>query len=262
MQLNSKVVWITGASSGIGAALAEQMSAAGARVILSGRDHARLAASAGRCGGEALTLPFDATDLDGVPAVVERAQALSGKIDMLVNNAGIAQQGMATETGFEIYRHVMEVDFFAPLRLTQLVLPHMLAHGEGHIVAVSSIAGAVGVPTYSAYGAAKHAMVGYFDALRAELALSGIDVTTVLPGYVRTGIQANTLDAGGRPVGLAQVANGALGHSAGEAATIILAGLREGRREIAFGMPAELALISQRRSDPEASFRDIAMAPN
>ena len=194
MEFGGMTIWITGASSGIGAALARAFGAAGAHLILSGRREDALASVAGALGGEAFVLPFEATDMGALPGVVARAWDWHGGIDVLVNNAGISQRSLAIDTTMDVYRRIMEVDFFAPVALSQLVVPRMIARGSGHIVAVSSVAGKVGSPLRSGYCAAKHALIGYCDALRAECETAyGIGVTSILPGSVRTAIATNAL---------------------------------------------------------------------
>ena len=197
MDFAGKTVWITGASSGIGEGLATAFGRAGAKLVLSGRRLDALNDVAGRCQTEVLTLPFDTTDLGVLPGIVERAAAFSGGIDILVNNAGISQRGLALDTDFQVYRRIMEVDYFAPLALTQLVLPAMVKRGSGAIVNVSSVAGKVGSPLRTAYCGAKHAMVGWSDALRAEIAQYGVTVHVVTPGFVATHIADNALTADG-----------------------------------------------------------------
>ncbi len=124
-----------------------------------------------------------------LPGVVKTAWDWRGGVDLLINNAGVSQRSLARDTSVEVYRRLMEVDFFAPLQLTQLLLPHMIDRGSGHIGTVSSVAGKVGAPLRTGYCAAKHACVGYFDALRAEIETAyGINVSVILPGSVRTGI--------------------------------------------------------------------------
>jgi short-subunit dehydrogenase len=165
----SKIAWVTGASSGIGEALAHVLSKDGWSVILSGRRTKALEAVAASLSTPSLVLPFEATDYEALPGVVERAKAWRGHIDLLVNNAGVSQRSLALDTAFETYKAIMEVDFFAPLRLTQLTAPLMVERGQGRIVAISSLAGRIGSPLRTGYCAAKHALLGYFEALRAEM---------------------------------------------------------------------------------------------
>src|SRR6202453_4673673 len=192
MAFAGKTVWVTGASSGIGEALARGLAGQGAAVVLSGRRADALAHIASEIGGEALVLPFEATDYDALPAIVAQALAWRGRVDLLINNAGVSQRSLAVDTGFSVYRQLMEIDFFAPLRLTQLVLPHMIARRSGRIAIVSSVAGKLGVPLRTGYCAAKHACVGYFDSLRSEIeAAYGISVSVITPGSVATQVAYN-----------------------------------------------------------------------
>jgi dehydrogenase/reductase SDR family member 7B len=264
MEIAGKTVWITGASSGIGAGLATAFARAGARLVLSGRREAALAEVAGRCQGDALLLPFEATDLDALAGIAETAQKATGGIDILVNNAGISQRSLALDTDFDVYRRVMEVDFFAPLRLTQLVLPAMVARGSGALVNIASVAGKVGSPLRTGYCAAKHALVGYSDALRAEITQYGIKVFVVTPGFVATGIADNALTGDGSAKG--HDANDPVnaGITPDEAATIIIDGMVADQPEIAVGRPGapEMGLLDFKRHNPEPLFAIMAgMAP-
>ena len=261
MIFSGQTIWITGASSGIGEALATAFVAQGAAVILSGRRVAELERVARAVGGETLVLPFEATDYDALPGAVERAQAWRGGIDLLVNNAGISQRSLGLDTQFDVYRRLMEIDFFAPLRLTQLVLPAMVARRSGHLMAISSVAGKAGSPLRTGYCAAKHAVVGYFDALRAEIDKYAIKVTVVTPGFVRTGIAANAVQGDGSTRGRSDDDIDA-GITPDEAAAQIMAGLAAGQREIPVGKAGgmELALLDLKRQDPDRVFDLMANA--
>ncbi|MGL4541226.1 MAG: SDR family NAD(P)-dependent oxidoreductase [Polymorphobacter sp.] len=253
MDMTGKTVWITGASSGIGAALATAVARAGARVILSGRRADALHEVAGRCQAQTLVLPFETTDLDVLPGIVAQAEAWSGGIDILVNNAGISQRSLARDTSFDVYRQIMEVDYFAPLRLTQLVLPAMRARGSGAFVAISSLAGKFGSPLRTGYCSAKFALIGYFDALRAETAHEGIEVFVVTPGFVKTAIAANALTADGSVRGRSDD-NIDAGITADEAAQQIIDGMTTGRREIPVGRGPEMAMLDLLRANPDQIF--------
>ncbi len=186
MEYSGKVIWITGASSGIGEALAEALAARGAHIILSGRRTDALQAVADRLPTESLVLLFETTDRDALPGIVERAIAWKGQVDGLVNNAGISQRALAVDSALEVYDRIIAVDLLAPIWLTQLLLPHMTARKAGMIVGISSVAGRAGVPLRTAYCAAKHGLIGYLDALRAETEVHyGLKVHTVLPGSIR-----------------------------------------------------------------------------
>ena len=258
MLYDGRVFWVTGASSGIGAALAEALAHAGAALIVSGRNTEALAALADRLAGEALVLPFETTDIAALPEIVARAWAWRGGVDGLINNAGISQRSLALDTGLEVYRRIMEVDFFAPLALTQLLLPLMVARRAGHVVAVSSVAGKLGTPLRTGYCAAKHALVGYCDALRGEMEQAyGVRVTTVLPGSVRTQIAVNALQADGSARGVSD-ANIDNGLDPAEVARRILAGMAAGVPEIIIAEGQEAAAVALRREDPATLFALMA----
>ena len=253
MRFEGRTIWITGASSGIGEALATAFAAEGASLILSGRRRDALDALAGRLPAQGLVLPFEATDPDALPEAVETAWAWRGGVDMLVNNAGVSQRSLAIDTVPEVYRTLIEVDLLAPILLTQLVLPKMAGRGSGHIVAISSVAGRVGTALRTGYCAAKHGLIGYMDALRAETEAYGIRVTNVLPGSIRTNVAANALQADGSRRGQSD-ANIEAGMDPAECARRILDGLADGAREIvvADGVEAGAALL--RFQDPERLF--------
>ena len=258
MEFSGKTAWVTGASSGIGEALAKGLVQRGARVILSGRREDALKRVANEAGGDTLVLPFEATDYDTLPKAVEKALAWKGGVDLLVNNAGVSQRSLALDTSFDVYRRIMEIDFFAPLRLTQLVLPSMVERKSGQIVIVSSIAGKVGAPLRTAYCAAKHACVGYYDALRAEIEKAhGIGVCVVTPGSVRTNVAANALEGDGRVRGRSD-ANIDNGMAPERAADLILEGVATGVREIPVAEGMELAALQMRTANPDALFGFVA----
>lgn len=263
MDFAGKTIWITGASSGIGEGLALAFARAGARLVLSGRRADALAEVAGRCQAQTLLLPFEATDLAILPDVVAEAEAKTGGIDILVNNAGISQRSLALDTDFDVYRRIMEVDFFAPLRLTQLALPTMVRRGSGAIVNNASVAGKVGSPLRTAYCAAKHALVGWSDALRAEISQYGLSVHVVTPGFVATGIAANALKGDGSINGPNDDPVNA-GISIDEAATQILDALASDTPEIPVGRPGapEMQLLDLMHANPRQLFEVMAsMAP-
>ncbi|OSZ71831.1 short-chain dehydrogenase [Sphingomonas sp. IBVSS1] len=260
--LNGTTIWITGASSGIGKGLALALAQRGARLVLSGRNQAALDAVAAECPGS-IVEAFEVTDLDALPAIVTRVEAATGGIDWLVNNAGISQRSLGLDTDFQVYRTLMEVDFFAPLRLTQLVLPAMVQRGQGRIINNASVAGKVGSPLRTGYCAAKHALVGWSDALRAEIAQYGVQVHVLTPGFVATGIGANALTADGSQKGAGDdPVDG--GISIHEAAEQIIAGVVGNVPEIPVGRDgaAEMQLLGLKRQDPDACFQLMAsMAP-
>ncbi|MBN8500306.1 MAG: SDR family NAD(P)-dependent oxidoreductase [Sphingomonadales bacterium] len=205
MSFAGQAVWITGASSGIGAAMARALAQQGSRLILSGRNVAALEEVAADCAA-ALVLPFESTDHDAIVPAVNTALDWSGGIDLLVNNAGISQRSLAVDTAFAVYERIIGVDLLAPIALTQAVLPHMIARGSGRIAMISSIAGKVGVPMRTAYCAAKFGIAGYADALRAEVGHLGLQVHNIYPGSVRTNVSRNALNADGSARGMSDKA--------------------------------------------------------
>ncbi|TRW17851.1 SDR family NAD(P)-dependent oxidoreductase [Glacieibacterium frigidum] len=257
MSYSGKIVWVTGASSGIGEALAKAFSDQGASVILSGRRVGALDDVARACRGDTLELPFEATDYDALPGIVAQAEGWKGRIDVLVNNAGISQRSLGKDTKFEVYRELMEVDFFAPLRLTQLVLPAMLARGEGHFINIASVAGKIGGVLRTGYSAAKHALIGYSDALRAENEYAGLKVTVVTPGFVRTNIATHARSGDGSERGRSDEDIDS-GISPDEAALMILAGIAAGKREIPVARGAIAEALKLKSIDPERLFDVMA----
>lgn len=199
MRFDDAVVWVTGASSGIGAALVRQLDAEGAHIVLSGRriDELHKISDELAGTGETLVLPFDVIDEDAVSGAAHAVLDRFGRVDILINNAGLAQRARVADADLSVYRAMMDVNFFGPLMLTKAVLPSMLERGAGHIVCTTSVAGKYGSPMRSGYNAAKHAAHGFFDSLREEVAGAGIDVTLIVPGAVRTNVSINALRGDG-----------------------------------------------------------------
>lgn len=252
-----QTVWITGASSGIGAALARTWAATGASLILSGRRRDALEQVAAACApAQCFVLPFEATDFGAIPALVAQAIAWKGRVDILVNNAGISQRSLAVDTELATYQRLMDVDYFGPVALTQQLLPHFVQRGSGRVVQIASVAGKVGVPLRSGYCAAKHALIGYSDALRAELAPHGVQVHVVIPGFVRTEIAKNAIRAGQDVGGEDPVDSGM---DPGRAAAAILRGIQRGSAEIPVGEGKEMAALWLRRLWPGLLFRKVAL---
>jgi dehydrogenase/reductase SDR family member 7B len=250
--------WVTGASSGIGEALAHGLAENGARLILSGRNRDALATLAERCGADqCLILPFEATDYAAIPGQVATALQWAGRINGLINNAGISQRSLAVETDFSVYDRIVAVDLLAPIALTQAVLPHMVAAGGGHMVAISSVAGIAGVPMRSAYCAAKHGLIGYADAVRAETAHLGMQVLVVAPGSVQTNVSRNAILADGSTRGVSDAAIEA-GMPADVAAAAMIAAIADGTRELILAEGGEATVAAVRRSDPNKLFDMMA----
>jgi short-subunit dehydrogenase len=246
MRFSDQVVWITGASSGIGEALAVQFSREGARLVLSSRRPAALERVRARCArpDEHVISPLDLARSETFPAIVRSVLAQRPRIDLLVNNGGVSQRSRAIDASPATERELMEVDYFGQIALTKAVLPAMLDRRAGRVVVISSVMGYVGTPGRSSYAAAKHALHGYFDSLRAELWRDGVKVTLVCPGYVQTAVGANALGPTGKNE---QVhAESSRGISAERCAAKIFRGLHRRRDEIYVGGPEVAAIYLQR----------------
>jgi short-subunit dehydrogenase len=197
--LKGKVVWITGASSGIGEALAYEIVRKGARLIISARRKEELERVKGQChsisGSTVEILPLDLSQATSLPLIAEAAIQIYGQIDILVNNGGISQRGLAKDTTLEVDRKIMEIDYFGTITLTKQLIAHFIKRGTGHYVTVTSVVGIVGTPYRSGYSAAKHALHGFFDSLRAELWKESqrIYVTLILPGWTNTNLSLTAL---------------------------------------------------------------------
>jgi short-subunit dehydrogenase len=197
---NNKVVWITGASSGIGKALAKQLSAEGARLVLSARNEVKLMElkqQLNRNNQDVMVLPLDLENTSNSDALTQQVIEKFKRIDILINNGGISQRANAEDTPIAIDRKIMEVNFFGTIALTKSILPYMIAQQSGHIVVMSSIAGKFGFYLRSAYSASKHALHGFFESLRMEIAKHQIDVLIVCPGKIKTNISINALQGDG-----------------------------------------------------------------
>ncbi len=261
-----QIIWITGGSSGIGEALARSFAARGAAVVLSARREAELhrvreqLLEEGASADQVLVLPLDVTDYDAMPAAVEGVQDRLGRIDMLINNAGISQRSFCVDTDMEVYRTLFEVDVLGQIALTKQVLPVMIAQGSGRLVVTSSIAGKVGAPQRTGYCAAKHAVMGFFDALRTEVAHQGVRVSTVVPGFIRTSIARNALTGSGEARDSAD-ADVEGGMDADRCAEVVVEALSRGEDEIPVGEGPEMGLLDLKRENPQQLFRTVeAMA--
>jgi dehydrogenase/reductase SDR family protein 7B len=242
---NGKVVWITGASSGIGEALAYALSGRGAKLILSSRRADELERVRLACAhpDAVRVIPLDLLDHALFGAKTAEAIAAFDRIDLLVHNGGIAQHGLVMETPMDVQRKVMEVDYFSYVALTQAVLPHFVERNSGRFIVMSSVMGKIGTPMRSAYAAAKHALHGYFDCLRSEVAPLGIGVTLLTPGYIRTNIALYAVTKDGSPLGKSSE-NIEKGLAADRAARQILRAVGKGKYEAYIGKmaPERIAL--------------------
>lgn len=236
------VVIITGGSSGIGREVAYQLAAQGASIVLAARDPVLLETVAEECrrrGARAIAVPTDVSVESQCRALVERAIAEYGRIDTLINNAGIGMHARFDELEtIEPLERIMRINYFGSVYCTHYALPH-LKQSRGRIVAVSSLAGKTGVPKRSAYAASKHAMAGFFDSLRLELASEGVSVTVIYPGFVATEIGTRAVGAGGRTLGKRPVRDSAV-MPADECARQIIAAAAARRRELVMTLQGKI----------------------
>lgn len=204
MEIAGKRIWITGASSGIGKALAVALAKKGARLVLSARDQNKLEEvkkTTELSEDDVLVLPVDLAKKDTLNAGWEKVLHKFGGVDMLVNNGGLSQRDKFLDTKEEVIQTIMDVNFFGAAHLTRLVLPGMLKQGAGKIITVSSIAGKFGFPLRTGYSASKHALHGLFESIRFEYEEQGVSVLMVCPGRVKTNISLNALEGDGQKHG-------------------------------------------------------------
>ena len=236
MEYDNKVVWITGASSGIGEALAYAFSFRGASLILSGRRTSELERVQLSCKypDQVKILPLDLSDIPSLENNTAEAIQCFGQIDILIHNGGISQRSLVIETPMEVHRKVMEVDYFSYVAITKAILPHFISRKAGHFVVTSSVMGKIGTPMRSAYAAAKHALHGFFDCLRSEVSPQNIKVTILTPGYIKTNVALNAITKDGTSLGR-QSQNINNGLSPGKAAVQILNAISKGSYETYIG---------------------------
>ena len=195
----NQVIWITGASSGIGAELARQYSKQGKLLILSSRRDAELKAVKNSCAypENIKILPLDLKDFDSMEKHVKKAITFFGSIDLLINNGGVSQRSLIAETNFHVYQELININYLGTVALTKALLPHFIERGKGHFAVVTSVMGKFGSPFRSGYCGAKHALHGFFDVLRMEHQKDNVDVTLICPGFVQTQVTVNALTGTG-----------------------------------------------------------------
>jgi short-subunit dehydrogenase len=256
-----KIVWITGASSGIGEALTYLLNSMGARVIISSRRLSELerVKNASSRPEHIYILLLDLEDGQSFPAKSAQAISAFGHLDIMVHNGGIGQRSFTWETSMTVHRRVMEIDYFSYVELTAHILPHFQQRQSGHFVVLSSVMGKIGTPKRSAYAAAKHALHGYFDCLRAETKKDHIQVTLLTPGYIQTNFAQHVFNSSGLAGG-AQGTDLANGLPADQAARQMAKAIAAGKFEAYIGKTGKenLALWINRLA-PNLLIR---MAPN
>ena len=253
MGFKNKTVWVTGASSGIGKALAVQFSELGANVVLSSRKESDLREVEKLCKGDTFVLPLDLSIPDNFSELVNRVSEQYEHIDLLINNGGISQRSLASETTLEVDRKLMEVNYFGTVGLTKAILPVMQKQKSGHIITVSSLSGKFGFFLRSAYSAAKFAQVGFFESLRLEEEKNNILISMVFPGFVRTNISQNALSGDGKKHGELDN-NQEKGISPEKCAQDIINGILDEKHEIYTG-GKEILMVKIKRFLPQLFYK-------
>ena len=197
------VIWITGASSGIGEELAKQYAQRGNRLILSARREKELERVKALCPQpeNIAILPLDLTDFDVLPQKVEQALRCFDRIDLLINNGGVSQRSLIAETDFKVYKQLMDINYLGTVALSKALLPYFVAQKKGHFAVITSVMGKYASPFRSGYAGAKHALHGFFDALRMEHHNDNIKVSLLCPGFVQTNVTINALTGDGSTLG-------------------------------------------------------------
>ena len=257
--IEGRTVWITGASGGLGEALAHAFAAAGARLVLSARrerELARVVEAIAGSGGAARALPMNLADPASIAAAAADVARREGRVDILIHNAGQTQRALVANAGIDVYRRLFEVNFFGPLALTKAALPAM--RGGGRIVVISSIAAYYSSPYRSGYNASKKALHGLFDAFRAERHRDGTSVLLVVLGSVRTKVSVNALRGDGSTYGRMDPAMAA-GMDPARVARKILRATEAGREEIAIAPIGQRWLMWRKAWFPRLASRAVRL---
>jgi short-subunit dehydrogenase len=246
MSFQNKTVWITGASSGIGEALAYEFASQGAKLILSSRKKEDLEKVAKGCNGRVILIQtLDLAEHEVLPGIVTSVLSKVGKVDILVNNAGISQRALVKDALFEVDKKMIQINLLGTIALSKALLPHFLQNQNGHYVVISSLMGKFAAPLRSSYAAAKHGLHGFFDALRAETYKQNVKVTIVCPGFIKTDISKNALTASGQKQGTMDDATDK-GMTPENLAKKILKAVRKEKEEVVFGGTEILAVYIKR----------------
>lgn len=236
-KISGAVFWITGASSGIGEAMAYLAAEKGAKLVISARRKSeldRVKQGTGLKEEDILVLPMDLENLAEIPKAAEQVVKKFGRIDILFNNAGIAQRGTVADTDIEVFERITKLNYISVIALTKAVLPIMQKQQSGHIITTSSVLGMLGVPLRSGYAGSKHALHGFFDSMRPEVSKDNIKVTLAVPGYVKTNVSLNALTASGEKYNVMDQ-NQEKGITPEHCAKKILKGIERNKKEIYVG---------------------------
>jgi dehydrogenase/reductase SDR family protein 7B len=255
---SGKVVWITGASSGIGEALVNELSMKNAKIVLSARNEnvlKQVAEKAKLDPENYLVIPFDLTDTSRADEYVNKIVQKFSRIDFLINNGGMSQRSEALQTSNDTERNLFEVNYFAQVALSKAVLPVMIKQKSGHITVISSIAGKFGFYLRSSYSAAKHALHGYFESLRLEVEKNDIHVLIACPGKIDTPISVNAVgEGGGRHNKQDESHVGAM--SAADCAKAVLKAIESNKLEVLIG-GKEIRSVTLKRFFPSLFYSVI-----
>ncbi|MBC6365173.1 SDR family oxidoreductase [Algoriphagus sp. AK58] len=245
--MSHPVIWITGASSGIGEAAAKKFSKEGYSLILSSRKINELQRVQKECSHPHAIriLPLDLSDSSDFENITRQAISFFGKVDILLHNGGISQRSLIKDTNLEVDRKLMEVNYFGTVALTKAILPHFIQRKSGQFAVVTSLVGKFASPYRSSYAASKHALHGFFDTLRAEHFQDGISVTMICPGFIRTKVSINALTADGSPLGEMDEAQ-AKGMSPEACAAEMFDAIRSQKEEVYIGGKETLAVYLKR----------------
>lgn len=253
----NQVIWITGASSGIGKALAAELAREGAKLVLSARKVEVLEELKNTLPNAAvhLVLPLDLEHSENFEALAKEVYEVMGAIDVLINNGGMSQRSGVGETSLEVDRRIMEVNFFGNVALTKAVLPYFHKQKSGHFVVISSIAGKFGFFLRSAYSASKHALHGFYESLMLEEERNNIHVTIACPGKINTNISLNALNSEGEKHGEMDH-NQSTGMSAEVCALQLIKAMKKGKKEVLIGNK-EIKAVKLKRFFPRLFWKVI-----
>ena len=251
MKFKNNTIWITGASSGIGRAMALAFSEGGANLILSARNEEKLNEVKEECQNpnQVKVLPLDLSKFDSFEEKVNTALTFFNGVDILINSGGISQRALAKDTVLNVDRIIFETNYFGTIGLTKALMPHFISKNSGQIVVISSVGGKIGTPLRSSYAGSKHALHGFFDSLRAELYDNNISVTLICPGFVNTNVSLNALTGDGSKQNKLDNAT-AKGLKPDEFAKIALKAIAQKRQEIVIGGFKEKLAVYVKRFFP------------
>ncbi|XP_027374391.1 dehydrogenase/reductase SDR family member 7B isoform X1 [Bos indicus x Bos taurus] len=264
--VRNAVVVITGATSGLGRECARVFHAAGARLVLCGRNAEALEELSQELAAsrapevqthKPCTVTFDLADPGAIAGAASEILQCFGHVDVLINNAGISYRGAIVDTSPDVDKRVMETNYFGPVALTKALLPAMIRRRQGHVVAISSIQGKISLPFRSAYAASKHATQAFFDCLRAEVEQHDIEVTVISPGYIHTNLSLNAVTADGSKYGVMDETT-AQGRSPVQVAQDILAALGKKKKDVVLADPMPSLAVYLRTLAPGLFFRLMA----